>query len=321
MRLPAAYCGVIGFKPSYGLISRWGVVAFAQSLDTVGIIARKIEDVRKMFKVLNSHDDKDPTSISNSLRSRINTRNNDLQPRGRPLRIGIPREFNVDSLSAVVKQAWKSTLVDLRDAGHELYTVSMPSIANALPTYYILAPAEAASNLARYDGIRFGFRSEIDGDEHVLYGRTRSEGFGTEVRRRILLGNYNLSSGAMTNHYIQAQRVRRKVQMDFDRVFATKNPLSTTPTPTHDEHTVDFLVTPCSTDTAPSLEDIYAQKSPLDAYVNDILTVPASLAGIPAISVPRAAPDGRTVGIQVMGQYGDDDRVLQIAQEIMGFNI
>ncbi|KAK7205374.1 glutamyl-tRNA amidotransferase subunit A [Myxozyma melibiosi] len=329
VRLPAAYCGVVGFKPSYGLISRWGVVAFAQSLDTVGIVARDVGAVRTMFHVLNAFDEKDPTSISPALRARLRQRADSLTSpsSSSKFRIGIPSEFNVDSLSPVVKEAWKRTLANLRAAGHELYSVSLPSTVNALPTYYIIAPAEAASNLARYDGVRFGFRSEVDYDtsdpaaaaDGVLYGRTRSEGFGTEVRRRILLGNYNLSAGAIVNHYIQAQRVRRLTQLDFDRIFTLDNPLAPSSSSSSDSDvTVDFLVSPCSTDTAPTLDDVLTQKSPLDAYVNDVLTVPASLAGIPAISVPVSAEGGeRTVGIQVMGQYGDDERVLGIAEEIM----
>ncbi|KAK9449930.1 amidase signature domain-containing protein [Limtongia smithiae] len=328
VRLPAAYCGVVGFKPSYGLISRWGVIAFAQSLDTVGVFARDVGAVRDVFHAITDYDNKDPTSISPPLRKRIADATEAARNTRKKYKIGVPYEFMVDRLSPVVRAAWKEVLLKLRAQGHILQFVSLPAMRSALPTYYILAPAEASSNLARYDGVRFGFRGEADRDQDcedgapgVLYGETRSRGFGVEVRRRILLGNYNLSSGAMGNHYIQAQKVRRIIQQDFNSIFALENPLPDLRTPSSTEHPadqVDFLVSPCSTSTAPSLADIYAQKSPLDAYVNDVLTVPASLAGIPAISVPwKLDGEASVVGIQIMAQYGDDERLLDAAEQIM----
>ncbi|KAK9464251.1 amidase signature domain-containing protein [Lipomyces arxii] len=324
VRLPAAYCGVVGFKPSYGLISRHGVIAFSQTLDTVGILARYVETVQDTFDALSKYDSKDPTSATDSTRKRIaqfvGDRDSTLEQRdGETLyRIGIPQEFVVNSLSPVIKKAWTKALNTLRLQGHKLYPVSLPSIKSALPTYYIIAPAEAASNLARYDGVRYGYRATVDRDssDDILYGTTRSEGFGTEVRRRILLGNYNLSSGAIDNHYIQAQKVRSKIQADFDRVFALKN--ATEPAHKIEESShvkVDFLVAPCSTGTAPLLDDVLSQKSPLDAYINDVLTVPASLTGTPAISIPYKV-DNEVVGIQIMSQYGDDYRLLEFSQEL-----
>ncbi|KAK9454317.1 amidase signature domain-containing protein [Dipodascopsis uninucleata] len=324
VRLPAALCGAVGFKPSYGLISRYGVIAFAQSLDTVGILADSIRKVRTVFHAISGYDPKDPTSISQELRDSLAVQNDKLSQSAKKWKIGIPLEFNVDSLSESVKKAWKEVLQKMLLEGHELYTVSLPSVLSSLPTYYIVAPAEASSNLARYDGIRYGHRASEDRDSEdgILYGKTRSEGFGEEVRRRILLGNYNLSSGAFNNHYIQAQKVRRKIQYDFDRVFTLKNPLETKSV-AQNPITVDFLVTPCSIDTAPSLDDVFSQKSPLDAYVNDVLTVPASLAGIPAVTVPwklnGKVNNDITIGIQVMGQFGDDERVLNAGETIMNY--
>ncbi|KAK9491642.1 amidase signature domain-containing protein [Lipomyces doorenjongii] len=318
VRLPAAYCGVVGFKPSYGLVSRHGVVAFAQSLDTVGVLARDVQTVREVFNVISAYDPLDPTSVSNELRRQLqtNTARRRQASKGK-YKLGIPLEFIVDSCSPDITNAWAAVLKKLLAQGHELYAVSMPSIKSALPTYYILGPSEAASNLSRYDGVRYGYRANVDRVANgVLYGVTRSEGFGSEVRRRILLGNYNLSSGAFNNHYIQAQKVRRKLQLNFDGVFSVDHPLEK-PIDRDDQLTVDFLVAPCSTGTAPLLSDILSQKSPLDSYVNDVLTVPASLAGIPAISIPWHTDDGKVVGIQVMGQYGDDDRVLDVSETIM----
>ncbi|KAK9481202.1 amidase signature domain-containing protein [Lipomyces japonicus] len=322
VRLPAAYCGVVGFKPSYGVVSRWGVVPFAQSLDTVGVLSRTVTAARHVFEIIScGHDKRDPTSVSDKLRKLLTSKHE----RKRKFRIGIAAEFVVDTLSPVVMQGWRQVLHGLREHGHELVYVTMPAIKHALPAYYIIAPAEASSNLARYDGVRYGFRHEHEvADGGVLFGPTRAAGFGAEVRRRILLGNYNLSSAGFDNHYIQAQKVRRLIQLEFDRVFAMPNPVTSPHNDDIDDHgKVDFLVTPCSTGLAPLLADVTKPgRSPLDSYVNDVLTVPASLAGVPAVSVPfrPQQPDGGAntdvVGIQVMGQYGDDYRVLELAQEI-----
>ncbi|KAK9244300.1 amidase signature domain-containing protein [Lipomyces tetrasporus] len=319
VRLPAAYCGVVGFKPSYGLVSRHGVIAFAQSLDTVGVFARDVPTVREVLSVISAHDPLDPTSVSTTLRQQLKDATARRRESGNgKYKIGIPLEFIVDSCSSEITSAWSAVMKKLQAQGHELYSVSLPTIKSALPTYYIISPSEAASNLSRYDGVRYGYRAIVDREANgVLYGVTRSEGFGSEVRRRILLGNYNLSSGAFHNHYLQAQKVRRKMQLDFDRVFVVDHPLEN-PIDRDDRPAVDFLVTPCSTGTAPLLSDVLSQKSPLDAYINDVLTVPASLAGIPAISVPWHTDNGDVVGIQVMGQYGDDDRVLDFSEIIMG---
>ncbi|EED14204.1 glutamyl-tRNA amidotransferase, A subunit, putative [Talaromyces stipitatus ATCC 10500] len=342
VRLPAAYTGIVGFKPSYGLISRWGVIAYANSLDTVGILAKRTSIVREVFNILNHHDARDPTNLSTSTRSRIATAVSQLHSSSRlssrPLRIGVPIEYNLTEMTSDVRKVWLSTLQTLEKQGHTLHPISLPSTKHALSAYYILAPAEASSNLAKYDGIRYGTRAEgpDKGEEpnDYLYARTRGEGFGDEVRRRILLGSFSLSADAMDNYFIQAQRVRRLVQNDFDNVFALKNPLgddaeveNRAPSPA--ETKVDVIIGPTTASLPPSLASVTedqdsAVSAPLHSYVTDVCTVPASLAGLPAISVPVPAPtgkslgDGKTgfdkVGIQIIGQYGDDNLVLRVAE-------
>jgi aspartyl-tRNA(Asn)/glutamyl-tRNA(Gln) amidotransferase subunit A len=325
VRLPAAYCGVVGFKPSYGLLSRWGVIQYANSLDTVGILAGTVEDTSAVFAALNQYDSNDPTSLSDAVRQRIASQ---VPDKSTGLRIGVPQEYNIEELTAPVRQAWNDTLSKLQQAGHTLVPVSLPTTQQALSAYYVLAPAEASSNLAKYDGVRYGHRtsgSDATPKESLpLYARTRGEGFGEEVRRRILLGAYALSSEAIDNYFIQAQKVRRLVQQDFDSVFAAKNPL-------HDESKgrtadgVDFLITP----TAPSLPPTIAEQkrqSTVESYMLDVFTVPASLAGLPALSVPvpigaearddMDSHDVQSVGMQIIGQYGSDEAVLGIGRLI-----
>lgn len=333
VRLPAAYTGIVGYKPSYGLVSRWGVIAYANSLDTIGIFARDSRSAQTLFNAINSHDPKDPTSLLPSTRTQIAellSRTN----RKTALRIGVPLEYNINELQPVVRQAWVRTVHLLTQLGHTIYTVSLPTTKHALSAYYVLAPAEASSNLAKYDGVRFGSRyagpdasSETDS---VLFSKTRRQGFGSEVKRRILLGAYTLSAEAIDNYFIQAQKVRRLVQRDFNRVFSLPNPLlDSKPSSAHQSTVpdaakgakVDVLICPTAPTLPPTLEFLDKQ-TPVDAYMNDVFTVPASLAGLPAVSVPvRSSPswadkalDGEMVGIQVIAQYGDDDLVLKVAK-------
>lgn len=355
MRLPAAYTGTVGFKPSYGLLSRWGVVAYANSLDTVGIMARSTAVARDVFRmlcpsityvlctdlpagVLNHHDHRDPTNLSPQTRDRITSRLSSPPLSGRltsqPLRIGVPLEYNLAELSPSVRDTWRKTLTNLQNEGHSIHAVSLPSTKSALSAYYVLAPAEASSNLARYDGVRFGTRAtgpdsdDADARSGHLYAKTRGEGFGAEVQRRILLGAFSLSADAMDNYFVQAQRVRRLVQEDFNRVFAMENPLSrkTSSNAGDKDPAVDVLICPTAATTAPTLSSVMpnglssSSSSTLSAYLTDVFTVPASLAGLPAVSVPVAAADNNegsdTVGIQVIGQYGDDEFVLKVAELI-----
>ena len=328
VRLPAAYTGVVGFKPSYGLLSRWGVIQYANSLDTVGVIARNTEDTRTLSELLNRYDDHDPTSLPLSVRERIKA---NRKPATSALRIGIPTDYNIHELSSAVRATYISTLLRLQSEGHTLHPVRLPSTRQALSAYYVLAPAEASSNLAKYDGVRYGFRS--DGPDALpkqnlpLYAKTRGEGFGDEVKRRILLGAYTLSSEAIDNYFIQAQKVRRLVQQDFDRVFASRNLLlgPEDAAPVKSDGKVDVLLTPTAPTLPPTIEEVKKQ-SPVESYMNDVFTVPASLAGLPAASVPVALPDRaregmedgdvETAGMQIIGQFGDDGIVLQVAEII-----
>ncbi|KAI9681542.1 MAG: Trimeric GatFAB AmidoTransferase(AdT) complex subunit [Caeruleum heppii] len=322
VRLPAAYTGIVGYKPSYGLVSRWGVVAYANSLDTVGVLAGDSTSAKAVFDAISGYDEKDPTSLSGASRSRIADAVR-KRTRNASLRIGVPHQYNISELSSPVRQAWLLTLDFLKAQGHTIHPVSLPTTRHALSAYYVLAPAEASSNLAKYDGIRYGTR-EDDPDiaGGVLYAATRGKGFGDEVKRRILLGAYSLSAEAMENYFIQAQKVRRLVQEDFDQVFALPHPLKAAPsTPQSDDdpHGVDILVCPTAPTAPPSLETVRDQ-APTDAYMNDVLTVPASLAGLPALSVPVPLEEegteraGGPVGMQIIGQYGDDALVLEVGR-------
>jgi aspartyl-tRNA(Asn)/glutamyl-tRNA(Gln) amidotransferase subunit A len=328
VRLPAAYTGVMGFKPSYGLLSRYGVVPYANSLDTVGILGQTRRMIQDVFEALDQYDENDPTSVSKLTRSRIKQIREDRR-KARALgsgnyRIGVPIEYNVKELDPLVRKAWARTLTMLEDHGHQIVTISLPSTRQALSAYYILAPAEASSNLGKYDGVRYGASQAESAasasSDLPLFASLRGSAFGDEVKRRILLGTYSLSASAMDNYFVQAQKVRRLVQQDFDRVFKMQNPL-------HDHHDtasteddgVDFIICPTAP-TPPPLVSSVQKQDPLDAYVNDVLTVPASLAGLPAISVPaplgtesKNAKWDELIGMQIIGQYGDDHSVLECA--------
>ncbi|KAL5041319.1 hypothetical protein BDW71DRAFT_169124 [Aspergillus fruticulosus] len=333
-RLPAAYTGTVGFKPSYGLLSRWGVVAYANSLDTVGILAKRTSVARDVFDILNKHDPRDPTSLSLWSRSRISSKLNSPHLSSRlkssSLRIGVPLEYNISELAPSVRQAWCRSLEHLRQQGHTVQPVSLPMTKLALSAYYILAPAEASSNLAKYDGVRYGTRSDDSHESHseaYLYAKTRGAGFGPEVKRRIMLGAFSLSAQAIDNYFIQAQRIRRLVRHDFDAAFRAEHPLAAeTPNVEPQQQAkqtgVDVLISPTAPSPPPTLSDVTntsAKRSPLDAYINDVFTVPASLAGLPAISVPVSGDQGEDLaGIQIIGQYGDDELVLKVGELLEG---
>ncbi|KAK4547799.1 hypothetical protein LTR36_000757 [Oleoguttula mirabilis] len=326
VRLPAAYTGVVGFKPSYGLLSRWGVIQYANSLDTVGVLAQSVKDARQVFRSLNVFDAQDPTSLPASVRQRLGPRRR--EPGRKRLRIGVPVEYNIDELSSTVRAAYVRTLDALQVAGHTLHPISLPSTRRALSAYYVLAPAEASSNLAKYDGIRYGYRTAgpdaSPKRNSPLYAQTRGEGFGDEVKRRILLGAYTLSSEAIDNYFIQAQKVRRLVQQDFDRVFAQSNPLLDASLSTRSgDGGVDIIITPTAPTLPPTVDEVKRQ-SPVESYMNDVFTVPASLAGLPAVSLPAPLSeqerssmeesDVTSVGMQFIGQFGDDETVLEAAE-------
>ncbi|WPG99264.1 Hypothetical protein R9X50_00207500 [Acrodontium crateriforme] len=327
VRLPAAYTGVVGFKPSYGRLSRWGVIQYANSLDTVGILAQQVDNARQIFRCLDHYDAMDPTSQPQSVRERSRSAERTTE---KSLKIGIPVEYNISELSPAVRSSYLDLLDRLQAAGHTLHTVSLPSTQQALSAYYVLAPAEASSNLAKYDGVRYGRRTSgpdaLPKDNLTLYAQTRSEGFGEEVKRRVLLGAYTLSSEAMDNYFIQAQKVRRLVQRDFDQVFSQANPLiEAVEKSTMRGSRVDILLTPTVPTLPPTIEEVKNQ-TPVESYMNDVFTVPASLAGLPAISIPMPlnaetrqnmdSEDVRSVGMQVIAQFGDDELVLEAAEEM-----
>ncbi|KAJ4408614.1 Trimeric GatFAB AmidoTransferase(AdT) complex subunit [Neurospora sp. IMI 360204] len=366
VRLPAAYTGVVGFKPSYGMLSRYGVVPYANSLDTVGLLAKEVRPIAELILgsgeakgLWTEHDPLDPTSLSPGARRRCASQRDcyhggPLSSRDpyplKNLKFGLPLEYNITELSPSIRHAWSAAAAKLQSLGARLVPVSLPSTRHALSAYYVIAPAEASSNLAKYDGIRYGtrFTSPTESDaatseglegqeEGILYARARAAGFGDEVKRRIILGAYTLSSAAMDNYFLKAQKMRRLVRRDFNRVFALPNPLLDKPEsfelselpetvgledkwgPTE----VDFLLCPTAPTTAPRLEEVLSEeeKDPVSAYMNDVFTVPASLAGLPAISVPMRVEDQEgtgMAGLQLIGQYWDDARLLAVAEAVAG---
>lgn len=352
VRLPAAYCGVAGFKPSYGMVSRFGVVAYANSLDTVGFLARDPGTIRDLVVgggLYAQHDPRDPTSLSERARGRCTAVREGYKEKYEvdmsSLTFGIPTEYNIAELDPRIRAAWAATATALQKAGARVVPVSLPSTRHALSAYYVVAPAEASSNLAKYDGVRYGQRRNGNGEESqkgrtdgsgsTLYSDTRGAGFGPEAARRVLLGSYTLSSEAMDNYFLRAQRVRRLVGRDFDRVFRLANPLRDGEAQTFDladldegvqmenkfgPAEVDFLLCPTAPTLPPSLDEVMRQ-TPVDGYMNDVFTVPASLAGLPAVSVPVKieGAEGAPVdfaGLQVVGQFWDDARVLAVAERI-----
>ncbi|KAL3418890.1 Glutamyl-tRNA(Gln) amidotransferase subunit A, mitochondrial [Phlyctema vagabunda] len=348
VRLPAAYVGVVGFKPSYGLVSRFGVVPYANSLDTVGMLGHTVRTVSILFDYVQNHDPQDPTSLLPRLNKRTTTfrelSREAHQLDLKSLTVGVPLEYNIEELHPTVRSAWTAVLQLLQDEGCTVVPVSLPTTKHALSAYYVIAAAEAMSNLAKYDGVRYGNRGDVDdGAGDVLYSSTRGQGFGDEVRRRILLGSYTLSSGAIDNYFLKAQRVRRLVQKDFDRIFKLTNPLRSPEqfdlSDMEDSITlenklgpaqVDFIITPTAPTPPPKIKDLKNQ-SPVDTYMNDVFTVPASLAGVPAISIPVDMSDkrrtqtvihspfpenGKIAGVQIVGQYLDDWRVIHFARRL-----
>ncbi|CAJ2504270.1 Uu.00g116640.m01.CDS01 [Anthostomella pinea] len=350
VRMPAAYTGTVGFKPSYGMLSRWGVVPYANSLDTVGLLARTVEPISTAIVgrgFYSEHDPRDPTSLPSHVRTRCTAQREGYDSSGqapkadfRGLTFGVPLEYNIEELDPRIRRGWLQAAEKIQSLGGRVVPVSLPSTKNALSAYYVIAPAEAASNLSKYDGIRYG-RRDSDGTSDalngVLYARTRGTGFGNEVKRRILLGSYTLSSDAIDNYFIQAQKVRQLVRRDFDRVFKLSNPLQDEQTfnlSDMDESVmldsklgpaqVDFLLSPTAPTPPPLLEQVHKQ-TPLDSYMNDVFTVPASLAGLPAISIPMDIPvdpnneEEKLLhfgGLQLIGQYWDDARVLSAAGKL-----
>jgi aspartyl-tRNA(Asn)/glutamyl-tRNA(Gln) amidotransferase subunit A len=294
IRQPAALTGTVGVKPTYGRCSRWGVVAFASSLDQAGPIAKTVTDAALLLRAMSGHDPKDSTSLDVAVPDFAAAAERSVKG----LRIGIPREYRAPGMPAEIDALWRSGVAWLEEAGCEVVEVSLPHTRFALPAYYIIAPAEASSNLARYDGMRYGLRA--DGDTlNAVYEETRAEGFGAEVKRRILIGAYVLSAGYYDAYYLKAQKVRRRIADDFDAVFES----------------VDALLTPTAPSAAFGLGDNAAD--PLAMYLNDIFTVTVNLAGLPAISVPGGLDaNGLPLGLQVIGRALDEETVFAVGRAL-----
>jgi aspartyl-tRNA(Asn)/glutamyl-tRNA(Gln) amidotransferase subunit A len=292
IRQPASFCGIVGLKPTYGRCSRWGVVAYASSLDHPGPMTRTVRDAAIMLRAIAGHDPRDSTSAQVPVPDFEAALTGDI----RGLRIGIPQEYRADGMPGEIESLWQQGVEWLRAAGADPVEISQPMTKYALPTYYIIAPAEASSNLARYDGVRFGLRVE-GGSLDEMYELTRAAGFGAEVRRRVLIGTYVLSAGYYDAYFMKAQRVRAMITRDFVSAFER----------------VDCILTP----TAPSAAFAFGEKSedPIAMYLNDLFTVPANLAGVPAISVPAGlSDDGLPLGLQITGRAFDEETVLRVAE-------
>ncbi len=290
IRQPASFCGLVGIKPTYGRCSRWGIVAFASSLDQAGPLARTVEDCAILLGAMSGFDRNDSTSADIAVPDFRAARTRGV----RGLKIGIPREYRLDGTPDEIVRLWEQGAAWLRDAGAEIVDVSLPHTKYGLATYYIVAPAECSSNLARYDGVRFGLRAE-GGDLGELYENTREAGFGAEVKRRILIGTYVLSSGYYDAYYLRAQKVRALILRDFTSVFTQ----------------VDALLTPTTPNAAfPQGERM---DDPVTMYLNDIFTVPASMAGVPALSVPAGLDaQGLPLGLQVIGRPFDEETIIAV---------
>jgi aspartyl-tRNA(Asn)/glutamyl-tRNA(Gln) amidotransferase subunit A len=294
IRQPAAVTGTVGIKPTYGRCSRWGIVAFASSLDQAGPIARTVQDAAILLKAMASHDPKDTTSVDAPVPDYEAAVN--LGVKG--LTVGIPKEYRVPGMAAEVDALWEQGVKWLETAGAKIKHVSLPHTKYALPSYYIVAPAEASSNLARYDGVRYGLR-EPGNDVISLYENTRSAGFGAEVKRRILIGTYVLSAGYYDAYYLKAQKVRSLIKRDFDAAFEE----------------VDVILTP----TTPSPAFALGEKSgdPVEMYLNDIFTVTVNMAGLPGMSVPAGlSSEGTPLGLQLIGRPFDEETLFRVGRAI-----
>ncbi len=292
IRQPAAFTGIAGIKPTYGRCSRWGIVAFASSLDQAGPMARDVRDCAILLTSMCGFDPKDSTSVDMPVPNFEAALTGDI----RGLKVGIPKEYRVDGMSAEIDALWQQGIAWLRDAGATPVDISLPHTKYALPTYYVIAPAEASSNLARYDGVKYGLRvAPNQGTLDDMYEATRAAGFGSEVKRRIMIGTYVLSAGYYDAYYIRAQKVRARIAEDFTKAFAL----------------CDIILTP----TCPSAAFAFGAKSadPVEMYLNDVFTVPASLAGLPAMSVPAGmSADGLPLGLHLIGRAFDEETVLKV---------
>lgn len=288
IRQPSSYCGIVGMKPTYGRVSRYGLIAFASSLDQIGPMARSIRDARLLYQVIQGADAHDSTALSSAGEHTVSEG---------PWRIGVPREYFGDGMDSGVRRVTEAALERLRGMGHELVEISLPHTSYAIATYYLIAPAEASSNLSRYDGVRYGMRAE-GRDLLTMYEKTRDEGFGAEVKRRILLGTHALSAGYYDAYYLTAQKVRTLIRQDFDTAFQE----------------VDFIVTPTTPDMAFRRGE--RDDDPIKMYLGDVYTVTANLAGIPGLSMPAGVAGGLPVGLQWLAPRLADTALLDAAETL-----
>ena len=296
IRQPAAFTGIVGIKPTYGRVSRWGVVAFASSLDQAGPMTKTVRDAAIFLGAMSGHDAKDSTSANLAVPDFEAALTGDI--RGK--KIGIPREYRMDGMPAEIEKLWASGTAMLKDAGAEIVDISLPHTKYALPTYYVVAPAEASSNLARYDGVRYGHRAKLGNGDGIteMYEKTRAEGFGAEVQRRIMIGTYVLSAGFYDAYYNKARKVRALIKRDFEQAFAAG---------------VDAILTPTTPSAAFGLGEM-ASASPVEMYLNDVFTVTVNLAGLPGISVPVGLDsNGLPLGLQLIGRPWEEGDLLNHA--------
>ena len=291
IRQPASLCGITGIKPTYGRISRWGMIAFASSLDQAGPMARTAEDCALLLNEMCSHDKKDTTSLDEVIPNFESSLSNSLKGK----KIGVVQDLDLSSLNNDVVDVYENSLKEFVSLGAELVNISLPNLSLSVPTYYVVAPAECSSNLSRFDGVKFGRRSENPKNLEELYIQTRSEGFGDEVKRRILIGSYVLSAGYYDAYYKKAQQVRRLIKKDFDEAFLN----------------VDVIMTPT---TRGSAFDIGSKGSdPIQMYLEDLFTISANLAGLPAMSLPNGNIENKPIGLQIIGNFLDESSILNFA--------
>ena len=296
IRQPAAFTGTVGIKPTYGRVSRWGVVAFASSLDQAGPMTKSVRDASIMLEAMASHDEKDSTSSNFAVPNFEAALSGNIKGK----KIGLPKEYRLDGMPQEIERLWAQGAEMLKDSGAIVVDVNLPHTKYALPVYYVLAPAEASSNLARYDGVRYGHRAKLKAGESIddMYSRTRAEGFGKEVQRRIMIGTYVLSAGFYDAYYRKAQRVRTLIKQDFDEVFANG---------------VDAILTPTTPSAAFPIDEM-SDKNPIEMYLNDIFTVTVNLAGLPGISVPAGlSSNGLPLGLQLIGRPWEEGDLLNTA--------
>jgi aspartyl-tRNA(Asn)/glutamyl-tRNA(Gln) amidotransferase subunit A len=290
IRQPASFTGTVGLKPTYGSCSRYGIVAFASSLDQAGPMAQNVEDCALLQEVISSYDNKDSTSIDFKRTQYCKDLTKDIKGK----KIGIPKEYRVEGMPKEIEELWQKGIDYAKDCGAEIIDISLPHTSYALPTYYIVAPAEASSNLARYDGVKYGFRAK--GENLIdMYEKTRSQGFGAEVQRRIMIGTYVLSSGYYDAYYLKAQKVRKLIKNDFDEAYKK----------------VDAILTPSTPSSAFKIGE--KKDDPVSMYLNDIFTVPVNLAGLPAISIPAGHDAaGYPLGLQIIGKAFKEQEILNL---------